>query len=92
MAKKHVHRSHPDIVRRLKRAEGHMRRVIGMFEEGRSCVELAQQLHAVEKAINQAKRRLIHDHVDHCLDGAANGKGAPVPVHLGEFKAISRYL
>jgi uncharacterized protein len=92
MTKAHVHRSHPDIIKRLKRAEGHMRRVIAMFDEGRSCVELAQQLHAVEKAISEAKRQLIHDHVDHCLDAAANGKGAAPPTHLNEFKAISRYL
>jgi hypothetical protein NreA len=92
MTNAHVHQSHPDIIKRLKRAEGHMRRVIAMFAEGRSCLELAQQLHAVEKAINEAKRRLIHDHVDHCLDVAANGKGTAPPVQLSEFKAISRYL
>jgi DNA-binding FrmR family transcriptional regulator len=92
MTNAHTHQSHPDIIKRLKRAEGHMRRVIAMFDEGRSCVELAQQLHAVEKAISEAKRRLIHDHVDHCLDAAANGNGAASPTHLNEFKAISRYL
>jgi uncharacterized protein len=92
MAKAHVHQSHADIVKRLKRAEGHMRRVIEMFDEGRGCVELAQQLQAVEKAIAEAKRRLIHDHVDHCLDAAANGKGARPPALVNEFKAISRYL
>ena len=93
MTKAHIHQSHPDIVKRLKRAEGHMRRVIAMFAEGRSCLELAQQLHAVEKAINEAKRRLIHDHVDHCLDVAANGSGRrSAPCIVSEFKAISRYL
>jgi uncharacterized protein len=91
MTEAHVHQSHPDIVKRLKRAEGHMRRVIAMFDEGRSCLELAQQLQAVEKAISEAKRRLIHDHVDHCLDVAANG-GAASPQIVSEFKAISRYL
>ena len=70
-AETHIHESHPDIVKRLKRAEGHIRRVISMFEEGRPCLDLAQQLHAVEKAIAEAKRQLIHDHVDHCLDVAA---------------------
>jgi DNA-binding FrmR family transcriptional regulator len=49
-------------------------------------------LHAVEKAISEAKRRLIHDHVDHCLNVAANGAGAPPPQIVSEFKAISRYL
>jgi hypothetical protein len=33
------------------------RRVIAMVEEGRSCLDLAQQLHAVEKAIGEAKKR-----------------------------------
>ena len=35
----------------MKRAEGHLRRVIGMIEEERTCHDIAQQLHAVEKAI-----------------------------------------
>jgi hypothetical protein len=35
----HVHESHPKIVKRLKRAEGHLRRVIEMFVEGRSCLD-----------------------------------------------------
>jgi uncharacterized protein len=93
MNKDHVHETHPNVVRRLKRAEGHLRRVIEMFDEGRSCLDLAQQLHAVEKALGEAKRTLIHDHVDHCLDAAANG-GPPKSTNkvVAEFKAISRYL
>jgi uncharacterized protein len=90
MPETHMHESHPDIVKRLKRAEGHIRRVIAMFDEGRSCVELAQQLY--EKAIGEARRRLIHDHIDHCLDAAANGKGRASSAVVSEFKAISRYL
>ena len=92
MSENHIHASHPDIVKRLKRAEGHVRRVIAMFDEGRSCLDLAQQLYAVEKAISEARRRLIHDHVDHCLDAATNGSGRPSLNALKEFKAISRYL
>ncbi|WP_374367108.1 metal-sensing transcriptional repressor [Dongia sp.] len=91
MAKPHVHASHPDIVKRLKRAEGHLRSVADMIESGRSCVDVAQQLHAVEKAIAQAKRTLIQDHIDHCLEHAGSAKGdsrAPIK----EFKEISKYL
>ena len=88
----HIHQSHSDIIKRLRRAEGHLRRVIGMIEEGRSCVDLAQQLHAVEKAVGQAKKTLIHDHVDHCLTVAANGHGRTTAAVIGEFKAISKYL
>jgi hypothetical protein len=39
-----------------------------MIEPGRPCLELAQQLHTVEKAIGEAKRTLTHDHIEHCLD------------------------
>ena len=89
----HSHASHPEIVKRLKRAEGHLHKVIEMFADGRSCLDLAQQLHAVEKAIGEAKKTLIHDHVDNCLDAAAYGGPAKSTKNvLAEFKAISRYL
>ena len=91
--KDHVHETHSGIVKRLKRAEGHLHKVIEMFAEGRPCLDLAQQLHAVENALGEAKRTLIHDHVDNCLDTAANGgRAKSTESVLAEFKAISRYL
>jgi Metal-sensitive transcriptional repressor len=39
-----------------------------MIEDERACLEIAQQLHAIEKAVCQAKRTLIQDHIDHCLE------------------------
>ncbi|MBS0232543.1 MAG: metal-sensing transcriptional repressor [Proteobacteria bacterium] len=86
------HQSHPDIIKRLKRAEGHLRTTISMIEGGRPCVELAQQLHAIERAIASAKRELIHDHIDHCLDEAVGSNGKPARAALGEFKLLSKYL
>ena len=86
------HTSHPDIIVRLKRAEGHLRSIIAMIEAERSCLELAQQLHAVENAVGNAKRELIHDHIDHCLEGAVIGGGARAKSALKEFKALSKYL
>ena len=86
------HASHPDIIIRLKRAEGHLRSTIAMIETGRNCVELAQQLHAVENAIGNAKRELIHDHIDHCLEDATTDSGAGAKSALKEFKALSKDL
>ena len=86
------HHSHPDIIKRLKRAEGHLRALIGMIEAGKPCLELAQQLHAVENAIANAKRELIHDHIDHCLDETVKGDGKAAREALTEFKALSKYL
>ena len=87
-----LHQTHPEVVKRLRRAEGHLRSTITMIEGGRPCVELAQQLHAVEKAIAEAKRALIHDHVDHCLEAAVGQVGRKQRTTIEEFKAITRYL
>lgn len=87
-----LHRTHSDIIKRLRRADGHLRRVVAMIEEGRPCLELAQQLHAVEKAVAEAKKTLIHDHVDHCLDAAANSRGKSTRAVVSEFRTISKYL
>lgn len=84
------HASHPAIVKRLKRAVGHLNSVIEMIEAERPCVDIAQQLHAVEKAVSQAKRVLIQDHIDHCLDAAQTG--AESHAHIDDFKAITKYL
>ncbi|MBE0702665.1 MAG: metal-sensing transcriptional repressor [Afipia sp.] len=92
MSEPNKHASHPSIANRLKRAEGHLRSIIAMIEEGRPCLDIAQQLQAVEKAITQAKRTLIHDHLDHCLDDAENGGGATHGHTLSEFRQIAKYL
>jgi uncharacterized protein len=86
------HSSHREIIARLKRAHGHLGGVLAMLEEGRSCVDLAQQLHAVESAIANAKRELILDHIEHCLgDGVADGEMTPKAA-LHEFRALAKYL
>ena len=87
-----LHGTHREVVKRLRRAEGHLRATITMIEAGRSCLDLAQQLHAVEKAIAEAKRTLIHDHVDHCLESALDQVGQEQRATIDEFRAITRYL
>ena len=85
MTEPHRHATHPGIVKRLKRADGHLRHVIDMIEEGRACADIAVQLQAVEKAVTAAKRPLIHDHIDHCLD--ADGE-----TDLAHMKALAKLL
>ena len=87
-----IRQSHPEIVKRLKRVQGHLRSVVDMIEDGRPCLEIAQQLHAVEKAVGQAKKTLVHDHIDHCLDHAARANPRKGRRSMEEFKAISKYL
>ena len=88
----HRHESHPDIVKWLKRAEGHLKSVIAMIEGGRPCLDIAQQLTAVEKAITNAKRTLIQDHLDHCLEDTLGALARDQRQSIDEFKTIARYL
>ena len=81
------HASHPDIIKRLKRAEGHLRSVISMLEEGKPCLAIAQQVNAVEAAIANAKKELIHDHIEHCLEDGTDTRSS-----LKELKELTKYL
>jgi hypothetical protein NreA len=92
MSAVHRHESHPQVVKRLRRAEGHLSSVIRMIETGRGCLDVVQQLHAVEKAIAQAKKTLIQDHIDHCLEDAAGPLGRGERRSVDEFKEITKYL
>ena len=92
MSKKHFHAVHPDIIKRLKRANGHLENVISMMEEERPCLDIAQQLHAVERAISAAKKLVIHDHLDHCLEDVANAGAGTMRSSVAEFKDITKYL
>ena len=75
-----THASHPEIIKRLKRAEGHLRSIVTMLEDNRGCLEVAQQLQAVERAIASAKKTLVHD-------GPRSANDA-----IREFKEICKYL
>jgi len=82
-----AHISHPAIIKRLKRANGHLASIVEMLAQERECVDIAQQLQAVENAIASAKKTLIHEHISHCLaDGHDSGSV------VEEFKAIAKYL
>jgi DNA-binding FrmR family transcriptional regulator len=86
------HVTHKDVVNRLRRADGHLQTIIGMIEGGRDCVEIAQQLHAVVRAIEGAKSVLIHDHVEHCLEAAIGPTTRGQRASIEAFREITRYL
>jgi uncharacterized protein len=79
---------HSAIARRLKRANGHLETIIEMIEQERPCAQIAQQLQAVEGAIENAKKALIHDHFSHLLQAP----GTRTHALLRDFKLIAKYL
>jgi uncharacterized protein len=84
--------SHSAIARRLKRAKGHLEQIIEMIEQGRPCSQIAQQLQAVESAIESAKKALIHDHINHSLERTFKASGPRGEAALRDFKLIAKYL
>ena len=86
------HSNHPEIIKRLKRADGHLQKIIQMIEQGRPCPQVAQQLQAVESAIENAKKALIHDHISHCVNRSLKTAGLAGRTAMREFKLVARYL
>lgn len=84
MGHKKQHLSHEEVSKRLRRAKGHLEKVLQMIEEGQPCVDVARQLHAVSNALIAAKGTYIHDHIEHCLDGNH--------IDLAELKEITKYI
>ncbi len=82
-------RPHSAIAKRLKRANGHLET---MIERSRPCAQIAQQLQAVESAIESAKKALIHDHVSQSLEQSFKASGSKGQAALRDFKLIAKYL
>lgn len=91
-AEAHAHESHTEVVNRLKRAGGHLQTIIAMIEQHRECLDIAQQMQAVIKALEGAKSVLIHDHVEHCLESAMGPTTREQRATIEQFKKITRYL
>ncbi|MBF0213645.1 MAG: metal-sensing transcriptional repressor [Magnetococcales bacterium] len=86
------HTHHPEIVSRLKRASGHLIKVITLIEAGKPCEEVAQQLQAVSNALVAAKREYVSDHIEHCLDVHEEMNMRDVAAQMKAMKAMTKYL
>ena len=86
------HESHRALILRLKQAQGQLEALLSMFADGRSCLDLAQQLQAVESIVHNTKRTLIQDHMEHCIGDAVLEGGMASENALREFKTLAKYL
>lgn len=63
--------SRTDILNRLRRAEGQIRGVQRMIEEGESCLKIGQQFSAVRKALDSTYLRMtmcfMEQELEHCI-------------------------
>lgn len=62
------------IINRIKRAEGQMRGILAMMEEGKDCVDVVTQLSAVRSSIDRAMGLIVAENLVACVsDQEKNG-------------------
>lgn len=86
------HAANPDLINRLRRANGHLAGIIRMVEEGGDGLKIAQQMQAVVAALDKAKTLIVTDHIEHHLEelvGPLPGALRSDLARLGEF---AKYL
>lgn len=86
------HAASPDLLNRLKRAQGHLATILKMVEEGRDGLEIAQQMQAVVSAIDKVKRLLVADHIEHHLESAMGVLTSETRAELAKLSALAKYL
>jgi DNA-binding FrmR family transcriptional regulator len=86
------HANNSEMMRRLRRAEGHLAAVLRMVAEGRDGLAIAQQLQAVIRALEKSKQMIIHDHIDHHLGEIAGPLSPELKEKLAGFREITKYL
>jgi DNA-binding FrmR family transcriptional regulator len=57
-----------DVVKRLRRAEGQIRGVIAMIEDGRDCADVVTQLAALSRALDKAGFKIIATGLRQCVE------------------------
>lgn len=65
--------SNTDVISRLKNAEGHLRGVQRMVEEGEYCIDIIRQIQAVQAALNKVTGIILDDHLNSCVITAVRG-------------------
>jgi DNA-binding FrmR family transcriptional regulator len=63
-----------EVLKRLKSAEGHLRGVIRMVEEGVYCIDVIRQIQAVQAALNKISTAILEEHLNSCVITAIRGE------------------
>ena len=64
----------PQVMTRLKTAEGHLRGIQRMVDDGVYCIDIIRQIQAVQSALNRVSTMLLEGHLNSCLIGAVRGE------------------
>ena len=91
-AMSHPYASHrDDLLKRLRRIEGQVRGIARMVEEDKYCVDILDQISAVNAALDKVGLGLLSEHVRGCVTDAiaSDGGGEKVDELV---QVVGRYL
>ena len=63
-----------DILNRLRSIEGHVRGIERMVEEGEYCVDVVNQILAVQRALQKVNAMVLDRHLHTCVTTAIRGE------------------
>jgi DNA-binding FrmR family transcriptional regulator len=80
---------HTENLARLARAEGQVRGIRRMVEEGAYCIDIVTQIQAVQSALGAVARRVLQKHIDHCVtDAMRSGSDADAREKTDELMRV----
>jgi uncharacterized protein len=86
------HAANPDLLNRLRRANGHLAGIIKMVEEGEDGLKIAQQMAAVVSALDKAKTLIVTDHIEHHIEDLIGPLPSAVRADLAKLGELAKYL
>lgn len=99
-AESELTRERPDelkasVMNRLRSAAGHVNGIARMVEEDSYCIDVINQIQAVQSALNKVSLLVLDDHMHHCVTSAIRStdeeEGERVLDELrGVFEALSK--
>ena len=82
---------HDDSLTRLARAEGQIRGIRRMIEEGEYCVDIVTQVQAAQAALGAIGRQVLRKHLEHCVaDAMRTGPGDEADAKIDELMTVLR--
>jgi CsoR family transcriptional regulator, copper-sensing transcriptional repressor len=69
-----AHEGNEDILRRLKSVEGHVRGIQRMIEEDAYCIDVVNQIVAIQRALKKVSVLVLDQHLHSCVTEAVRGQ------------------
>ena len=64
------HPCHQSQIARLRRAEGQIRGVVRLINDGKYCIDILNQLKAAQKALASVEANILETHLESCVTSA----------------------